>query len=34
MQPIETIFQEVVDILEDYRANKDKGKKEEYDAEF
>ena len=34
MQPIETIFQEVVDILEDYRANKDKGKKVEYDPEF
>jgi hypothetical protein len=34
MQPIETIFEEVVDILADYRANKDKRKNEEYDPEF
>ncbi len=34
MQPIETIFEEVVEILEDYRANKDKGKKVEYDPEI
>lgn len=34
MQLIETIFGEVVDILENYRANKDKGKKVEYDPEL
>lgn len=34
MQPIENIFQEVVHILEDYRANKDRRKKVDYDPEF
>lgn len=34
MQPIETIFEEVIDILEDYRANKNKRKKVEHDPEF
>lgn len=34
MQPIESVFGEVVDILENYRAKKDKGRMPEYEPEF